>query len=371
VSPNGYITFSSILVQQWKRSFENKTYKNLRVASRVGLGSTNTGYLGLILREQDLQNYLVARIGDTDKLEIAEVINGTTNVLVTDTVSLNTDSDYDLIFMINENRLVAQVWDNTDGEDPSVDKYQITSVGESLYGECEYNLSATAFYSTYGESPGGTGLYMQASDNDWKVYSHIINAIYPGDFKIDCRKSAPITMREVQGSKKIQRDFMITLRASSPFFTSPVIVKDEMDVSVLSSYGRFYDRTYNILYQQALDGDQDPTYSTANSITVTNEGSFEASPIFRVNGPLTDPSINNSTTDQTMALSTTIADGDWVDIDLLNRTITDSEGNNVFAILDPSSDWISLAPGDNELFLSVTAFSGTPTLEVFWQHTWI
>jgi hypothetical protein len=72
-----------------------------------------------------------------------------------------------------------------------------------------------------------------------------------------------------------------------------------------------------------------------------------------------------------MALSTTIADGDWVDIDLLNRTITDSEGNNVFAILDPSSDWISLAPGDNELFLSVTAFSGTPTLEVFWQHTWI
>ena len=111
------------------------------------------------------------------------------------------------------------------------------------------------------------------------------------------------------------------------------------------------------------------------SIVISNSGNWLAYPHqIRITGPITDAVITNSTTDEKLDFTgTTIAGGDYYDIDVRpgHKSVVDSTGVNRVGNLSADSDlgtW-HLMPGDNSI--SVTGSSVTETTEAeigFFEH---
>jgi hypothetical protein len=116
--------------------------------------------------------------------------------------------------------------------------------------------------------------------------------------------------------------------------------------------------------------------STLDQTTViANNGNWLAYPhLMRITGPFANTVITNNTTDEKLDFTgTTIAGGDYYDIDLRpgRKSVVDSSGANQVADLTDDSDlgtW-HLMPGNNSI--SVTGTSVTETTEVeisFFEH---
>jgi hypothetical protein len=117
------------------------------------------------------------------------------------------------------------------------------------------------------------------------------------------------------------------------------------------------------------------TNSPGGRVKVTNSGNFKASPTFKIYGQIEAPAILNETTGKEFAFksTTTIANGDYYVVDMTKKTIVDSSGNNKFNELDPSSDWITIEPGDNWLQLKNQSIGLTEaaSLEIQFRDAWI
>jgi hypothetical protein len=105
------------------------------------------------------------------------------------------------------------------------------------------------------------------------------------------------------------------------------------------------------------------TYLNANingSQDFVNQGNWITYPIIRLNGPITNPVITNSTTGQSITFTGTISAGAYYDIDLEygKKTVIDNLGVNRISTVNPSSNlatW-ALQPGN-----STIAITGTGT----------
>lgn len=111
------------------------------------------------------------------------------------------------------------------------------------------------------------------------------------------------------------------------------------------------------------------TYFDANigaSQVLTIGGNWPAFPIIRVNGPITNPSITNSTTGQVIAITATIGAGAYFDIDLSygKKTVYDNLGVNRIATVSATSDlatW-ALNPGANTISVTGTGTTAASDL---------
>lgn len=98
------------------------------------------------------------------------------------------------------------------------------------------------------------------------------------------------------------------------------------------------------------------TYLNANingTQAITADGNWPTFPVIRVNGPITNPSITNSTTGEVIAITATIGSGAYFDIDLSYgaKTVYDNLGANRISTVSAASDlatW-SLMPGSNTI----------------------
>ncbi len=163
--------------------------------------------------------------------------------------------------------------------------------------------------------------------------------------RIKCRTTG-FSIAESQDNKHYRRNFQITMRAPHPFFTSVASISDEE------------------VFLQTTAG-------TPNPITLTNNGNFQAYPVIRITGPVTNPVIKNLTNNLQMTFTGAIATGTYVDVDVKNRTIIDSTGANRFALLNVSSDWIVLEPGANTIDHYASIFTGVGKTKVTIEHTWV
>lgn len=110
--------------------------------------------------------------------------------------------------------------------------------------------------------------------------------------------------------------------------------------------------------------------STSGAALITNAGTFETRPVIRINGPITNPYLLNETTGKTLAFNGTIASGDYIDVDFLNRTvILNGTGSRYFWIVD-SSGWWNLIPGANSVRLGGSPGSPSPTMTVQWRDAY-
>jgi len=114
---------------------------------------------------------------------------------------------------------------------------------------------------------------------------------------------------------------------------------------------------------------------TGGQITAVNAGSYPAPVVLRIDGPCTDPLVENITTGETIQLNTTITDGNYIELDTDLRTVTlngsaaSGTGSSRYFTLDPSSVWFDLAVGSNTLEYRAPTDSGS-TLTATWRDVW-
>jgi len=112
-------------------------------------------------------------------------------------------------------------------------------------------------------------------------------------------------------------------------------------------------------------------FDSTGAVQIANQGDEPFPPRFRVDGPITNPTIRNATTDAELRLITTLAAGEWLDIDvearevLLNGTV-----DRYPTVQFPGSTWWELEPGNNDVRLLAVSFSAPAALIVYWRSAW-
>lgn len=110
--------------------------------------------------------------------------------------------------------------------------------------------------------------------------------------------------------------------------------------------------------------------SSSGSIFAANGGNFPTPPVFRIDGPVTNPSIENITTGEVLGLtSITVGSGEFLELDADARTVLLGGTASRYEKLT-TAQWFDLKPGTTELkFRGTTA--GAPTLTVYWRNAWL
>lgn len=109
---------------------------------------------------------------------------------------------------------------------------------------------------------------------------------------------------------------------------------------------------------------------TGGSIVVSNNGNGRAYPVIEFAGPLTNPYIRNATTDRTFQLTMTIATGETVTIDMLDKTVLKGTSSQ-FDKITGGSDWWWLEPGNNTIEFDSTSGGDSGTATVKYRHSYM
>jgi len=109
--------------------------------------------------------------------------------------------------------------------------------------------------------------------------------------------------------------------------------------------------------------------SSSGVAVANNAGNFATHPIVRLVGPLTNPVLENVTTGKRLALTTDIPDGQYVDVNMDDRTVLLNGTASRYGDLTSSSTWWDVVPGNNIFRLS--AGGGTGIATVTFQSAWL
>lgn len=121
-----------------------------------------------------------------------------------------------------------------------------------------------------------------------------------------------------------------------------------------------------------------PASSTAGTVEHTVAGELDVSPVLRLYGPAVNPRIENVTTDRRIELTAegglTLAAGEYVDIDVAERTIrllSDSDQSRLERMDYAASTWWQLQPGLNVLRYYPDTFDAGAVAEVRYRPAWL
>jgi hypothetical protein len=163
------------------------------------------------------------------------------------------------------------------------------------------------------------------------------------DWMVNVVKVQSVAMKDKQDSYRWKRQFMLSLRSSSPSIYSYLL------------------RTAS----QQLSG--------GNNVSVTNLGNRPATPRILLFGAQTGAEITNNNTGEVFRLKDgwQIPAGRYYEIDFEAGTIYDDLGVNRFGAFDSTSDWFKL-PRRSTSVLSVasTARDANAAITVYWRDTY-
>lgn len=112
------------------------------------------------------------------------------------------------------------------------------------------------------------------------------------------------------------------------------------------------------------------TVVAGGNVTLTNAGTFDSSPVVRIDGPVTNPSLQNVTTGKTLTLTLDVPAGQYVDLDFDRRTVLLNGTASRYSALVSTSTWWDLIPGANEVqFRAVSFGAGTATFT--YRSAWV
>lgn len=108
------------------------------------------------------------------------------------------------------------------------------------------------------------------------------------------------------------------------------------------------------------------------SVVASNQGNIATPPRIRVWGPCTNPTVTNVRAGLSMQVSPlTLVSGQYVDIDVAARTVTHSNGTNLYdKLVVPPSRWWELEPGGNTVQAIASSFSTGFELDLTYRDAW-
>jgi hypothetical protein len=164
-------------------------------------------------------------------------------------------------------------------------------------------------------------------------------------------------------------DFSVPLKAGDPRKYAQVesFITD-IPVARATDQGRTYPRVYPLTYQDPGTpiGAQSPGIAIAS-----NAGTYATGAIIRVYGPISTPSIENIEANSLLRFITTVPDGSYLEIDLLNRSVRLNGDINRRSTVEIRSKWFMLNPGLNSIRLNGDPLGGSPYMSIRFRSAWI
>lgn len=107
--------------------------------------------------------------------------------------------------------------------------------------------------------------------------------------------------------------------------------------------------------------------------SISNPGDLEAWPVWTIEGPGSNISISNLTTEESLTLSTTLTSGETLTIDTRPgaKTVIDGTNTSLFANLSATSVLWSLAQGDNHIQVAMDSTSSTSAIRLAFRPRYL
>lgn len=164
-------------------------------------------------------------------------------------------------------------------------------------------------------------------------------------------------------------EFQIPLKAGDPR-------KYAQDLSTVSNIGlarstggRTYPRTYPLTYTGG-----GTTTSTSSGIAYApNVGTYPTGATIRLYGPVSTPSIEHLESNSTMRFHIDIPAGEYLELNLLDRSVLLNGTTSRRATLEVKSKWFMLQPGTNSIrYNGEPLGSGSdPYMDITYRSAWI
>ncbi len=225
---------------------------------------------------------------------------------------------------------------------------------------------------------GFCGLTATSTAN-WAFLDWRVDSLWPCDFVIGARliQSPAMSHQVMKQVDRFKRDFQFSIRASDPRILCPTPISTTVELATAPDVelGRVYPRIYTLVYLTPLSEPSGVPVAQIEApgleVTIVNKGTWIAKPVVTFFGGIENPVLTNFTTGVSLALDGIIADGDYAAVDCNRFTVTNKAGNNVFGLFDPTSAWLTLAPGPNLLQFTGSNAVGSPLCTVAAAHSWI
>lgn len=168
-------------------------------------------------------------------------------------------------------------------------------------------------------------------------------------------------------SLPIGREFFYGLTAATVefFSTDPrIFAADQGSASTTlatAGAGLTFPATFPVTFGAAAIG---------GLLSVTNAGSFATSPTIRIDGPVSNPRIENVTAGRTLAFDITLDAGDYLLVDTEQRTVMLNGTTSRYNALASASVWFELEPGTSEVRFSAPLTSAA-TMLMTWRSAWV
>lgn len=145
--------------------------------------------------------------------------------------------------------------------------------------------------------------------------------------------------------------------ASDPLWYSSALQSGVMNLSVAPS-GRGFNKSFDYGWGGT---------ATAGVLTAVNSGNAPTLPVFTLTGPLTNVTLLNETTGQSLTLTYTLGSGETLVVDFREATIKLGGTASRYSAKTGGTFW-EIAAGTNTLRFQAQSGSGTATIE--WRHAW-
>jgi hypothetical protein len=137
-------------------------------------------------------------------------------------------------------------------------------------------------------------------------------------------------------------------------------VKKPFLIEMVAPDWRFYDQTETV--EQSSEMNQE----------INNEGNEITCPTFRIYGPFTDVQITNLSTGEEFSIIESVAEGEYVEVDVMNKTVmlTDDYGEtSIFSAF--SGEFFCLIPGINLINYLVNGDGASTTLRTTFRNAYL
>lgn len=105
------------------------------------------------------------------------------------------------------------------------------------------------------------------------------------------------------------------------------------------------------------------TPSGGGLVTAPNAGNAVSYPVLQIHGAVTNPRVKKNGTTGVISLTTTVANGDYLEVDLFNKTVKLNGGTSVPNVLDSANTvWFGIEVGGSALTLSGSNVDGSAKL---------
>lgn len=234
------------------------------------------------------------------------------------------------------------------------------AAGSFYYGARPVTLSGTAYFS------GGV-----AARNQAIVQLQAALRGLRGDITVKSQAQGLPAMQayarldnlRVTKGSGVQKQFIVSLICPDPLIYSQA-TNSQTGTGLVALSGA----AFPLVFPIDFGGGSGATVT----FTITNAGNFDTPPVIRITGPISDPRITNATRGESFYIdNVALVTGEYVDVDMRNRTVMKSDGANLYSrVRFPSSTWWKLSAGANSIELRSSSVTSTATLLVAWRDAW-